>query len=103
MKIEEILPRSIGLGLYNGSVNFLIPRNTPLPFKREFAISNTYEFDFYEGERPHIKYCKYIGKVKLKKQPGIYSNTSGVIFIDNEGILHLKHLSQTESPIWLVV
>lgn len=90
LKTQEVLSRSIGIGLYNGMVNFIIPRNTQLPYSSEFTFSKELAYELYEGERPHIKYCKYIGKLKLKKPTGQYSNMKILINIDNEGLLTPK-------------
>jgi molecular chaperone DnaK (HSP70) len=106
-KTHEILSRSIGIGLYNGMVNFLIPRNTQLPFGSEFTLNKeANSFDLYEGERPHVKYCKYIGKLKFERETsGKQANNSWrvLITIDNEGIMKVKHLRENATSVETVI
>lgn len=91
--------------MYNGMVNFLIPRNTQLPYTNEFTFTREISFDLYEGERPHVKYCKYIGKLKFEKEPSNQHkssanvNTRVQISIDNEGIMKFKQLRENSGPL----
>lgn len=110
---QDVVCRSIGVGLYNGAVNFLVPRNTQLPYTCELQVGDDLQpIEFYEGERPHVKYCKYIGKlvsIADSNSPGRYGFSDSLkleISVDAEGILSIKPTSDsknTDSFVWFVI
>ncbi len=75
IKITEVLCRSIGIGLYTGVITFLLFRNSSLPCMGGCVYSTLVDdqesmvLDVYEGERPHVKFCRYLGEVTIKGLP----------------------------------
>ena len=66
LKADECLCRSIGIGLYTGVITFLLFRNTALPcfggcvYSTKSDDQSSILLDLYEGERPHVRYCRYL-------------------------------------------
>lgn len=71
IKVTEVLCRSIGIGLYTGVITYLLFRNSALPCVGGCVYSTlvddqeTMVLDVYEGERPHVKFCRYLGEVTI--------------------------------------
>ncbi len=71
VKVTEILVRSIGIGIYSGIISYLLFRNTALPCMGNCVYSTRVDdqesmvLDIYEGERPHVKFCRYLGEVTI--------------------------------------
>lgn len=67
IKVTEVLCRSIGIGLYTGVITYLLFRNSSLPCIGGCVYSTLVDdqesmvLDIYEGERPHVKFCRYLG------------------------------------------
>ena len=79
-------------------VNFLVRRNTQLPHTSEFELTTSDHgspLEFYEGERPHVKYCKFVGKLMFIKPFSRYGKIKLVVNIDAEGVLTLTKSSST--------
>lgn len=75
IKITEVLCRSIGIGLYTGVITYLLFRNSSLPCVGGCVYSTLVDdqesmvLDVYEGERPHVKFCRYLGEVTILNLP----------------------------------
>lgn len=98
IKVTEVLCRSIGIGLYTGVISFLLFRNSALPCIGGCVYSSlvddqeTMVLDVYEGERPHVKYCRYLGEVtvlSLPKGPAGSVKCELHLKMNSEGILEV--------------
>jgi len=94
----ECLCRSIGIGLYTGVITFLLFRNTPLPCTGGCVYSTKSDdqpsiiLDLYEGERPHVRYCRYIGEVSVVNLPRGEAGSVKceiILNVNNEGVLEV--------------
>lgn len=78
IKVTEVLCRSIGIGLYTGVITYLLFRNSSLPCIGGCVYSTLVDdqesmvLDIYEGERPHVKFCRYLGNYFKICQPKLY-------------------------------
>jgi molecular chaperone DnaK (HSP70) len=99
IKVTEILCRSIGIGLYTGVITYLLFRNSPLPCVGGCVYSTLIDdqesmvLDVYEGERPHVKFCRYLGEVTIQNlPPGIAGKVKCELYLrmDGEGILEVN-------------
>lgn len=93
------MARSIGIGLYTGIISYLLFRNTPLPCVGGCVYSTlvddqeTMVLDIYEGERPHVKFCRYLGEITVD---GLPRGRAGKIKVeihlrmDSEGLLDVR-------------
>jgi molecular chaperone DnaK (HSP70) len=77
IKVTEVLCKSIGIGLYTGVITYLLFRNSSLPCVGGCVYSTLIDdqesmvLDVYEGERPHIKFCRYLGEVTVLGLPKV--------------------------------
>lgn len=77
IKVTEVLCKSIGIGLYTGVITYLLFRNSSLPCVGGCVYSTLIDdqesmvLDVYEGERPHIKFCRYLGEVTVLALPKV--------------------------------
>jgi heat shock protein 5 len=99
IKVTEILCRSVGIGLYNGIISYLLFRNSSLPTVGGCVYSTLVDdqesmiLDVYEGERPHIKFCRYLGEVTILNLPKGQAGRVKVelhLKMDHEGLLDVK-------------
>ena len=73
--LRDVTTLSLGLELYNGVIDILIPRNTTIPFKnvkKYKTIKDNQEFiilKFYQGERKLAKENKFLGKLQINIPP----------------------------------
>ena len=94
--LRDVTPLSLGVELYSGAMNVIVPRNTTIPTKMVGRVTTAYEnqtivsFPVYEGERPIAKDNNLLGKFELYDVPlapqgvpqfDVYFN------IDPEGLL----------------
>ncbi|KAA8534228.1 hypothetical protein F0562_031579 [Nyssa sinensis] len=67
----DVTPLSLGMGVADGIMLVMIPRNTPIPTKAETVCSSYLDnqtamiFELYEGERARIKDNNFLGKLML--------------------------------------
>ena len=92
----DVMPLSVGLGLYGGIVEKLIMRNTPIPFSimKEFTThadnQTGMKFHVVQGEREMVKDCRSLAYFELTDIPPRKAGQAKVevIFtIDANGIL----------------
>jgi heat shock protein 5 len=99
IKITEVLCRSIGIGLYTGVITYLLFRNSSLPCVGGCVYSTlvddqeTMVLDVYEGERPHVKFCRYLGEVTILGLPrGAAGKVKCELYLkmNHEGLLEVN-------------
>jgi molecular chaperone DnaK len=95
--LVDVTPLSLGVETYGGVMTVLIPRNTPIPYKKceTFTTAADYqtevEIHVLQGERPLAKDNKSLGKFYLTGIPPAPRGVPKIevcFDIDVDGILH---------------
>lgn len=96
--LVDVTPLSLGVETYGGVMTVLIPRNTPIPYKKceVFTTASDYqtevEIHVLQGERPMAKDNKSLGKFYLTGIPPAPRGVPKIevcFDIDVDGILHV--------------
>jgi molecular chaperone DnaK len=96
--LVDVTPLSLGVETYGGVMTVLIPRNTPIPYKKceIFTTAADYqtevEIHVLQGERPLAKDNKSLGKFYLTGIPPAPRGVPKIevcFDIDVDGILHV--------------
>jgi len=96
--LVDVTPLSLGLETYGGVMTTLIPRNTPIPYKKcevfTTASDNQTEVEIHvlQGERPMAKDNKSLGRFTLTGIPPAPRGVPQIevcFDIDVDGILHV--------------
>ena len=96
--LVDVTPLSLGVETYGGVMTTLIPRNTPIPYKKceVFTTAADYqtevEIHVLQGERPLAKDNKSLGKFYLTGIPPAPRGVPKIevcFDIDADGILHV--------------
>ena len=96
--LVDVTPLSLGVETYGGVMTTLIPRNTPIPYKKceVFTTASDYqtevEIHVLQGERPLAKDNKSLGKFYLTGIPPAPRGVPKIevcFDIDADGILHV--------------
>ncbi|MCS6957215.1 MAG: molecular chaperone DnaK [Aquificaceae bacterium] len=96
--LVDVTPLSLGVETYGGVMTVLIPRNTPIPYKKceTFTTASDYqtevEIHVLQGERPLAKDNKSLGKFYLTGIPPAPRGVPKIevcFDIDVDGILHV--------------
>lgn len=96
--LVDVTPLSLGVETYGGVMTVLIPRNTPIPYKKceIFTTASDYqtevEIHVLQGERPLAKDNKSLGKFYLTGIPPAPRGVPKIevcFDIDVDGILHV--------------
>ena len=96
--LVDVTPLSLGVETYGGVMTVLIPRNTPIPYKKceIFTTASDYqtevEIHVLQGERPLAKDNKSLGKFYLAGIPPAPRGVPKIevcFDIDVDGILHV--------------
>ncbi len=96
--LVDVTPLSLGVETYGGVMTVLIPRNTPIPYKKceVFTTASDYqtevEIHVLQGERPLAKDNKSLGKFYLTGIPPAPRGVPKIevcFDIDADGILHV--------------
>jgi molecular chaperone DnaK len=96
--LVDVTPLSLGVETYGGKMTVLIPRNTPIPYKKceIFTTAADYqtevEIHVLQGERPLAKDNKSLGKFYLTGIPPAPRGVPKIevcFDIDVDGILHV--------------
>ncbi|XP_074263858.1 heat shock 70 kDa protein 18-like [Silene latifolia] len=97
--LVDVTPLSLGIKLYGGNMNVIVPRNTTIPTRKVDRVSTALDsqtsasFQVYEGERLVAKDNNFLGKFALS---GIPPAPQGVpqldacFDIDADGILKVS-------------
>ncbi len=97
--LVDVTPLSLGVETYGGVMHVLIPRNTPIPYKKceTFTTASDYqtevEIHVLQGERPLAKDNKSLGKFYLTGIPPAPRGVPKIevcFDIDADGILHVS-------------
>jgi hypothetical protein len=73
--VSTLLGQSIGFAVAGGLFDIHLPRNTQLPTKVSKIYTTAFDYQkeimlpIYVGERPLIKHCEALGKVRVKQMP----------------------------------
>ena len=73
--VSDVTPLSLGIGMNDGQMSVYIPRNTPMPARKEKIIKTVKDnqtsamFAVYEGERSKATETNMVGQVWLKGIP----------------------------------
>ncbi len=96
--LVDVTPLSLGVETYGGVMTVLIPRNTPIPYRKceVFTTASDYqtevEIHVLQGERPLAKDNKSLGKFYLTGIPPAPRGVPKIevcFDIDADGILHV--------------
>ncbi len=96
--LVDVIPLSLGVETYGGVMTVLIPRNTPIPYKKceTFTTAGDYqtevEIHVLQGERPLAKDNKSLGRFYLAGIPPAPRGVPKIevcFDIDVDGILHV--------------
>ena len=99
MVIMDIIPLSLGIELDDGEMDFIIKRNTSIPYEqtKKYQLSKDYNTKFtikiYQGERLIAKENTLLGKFTIS---GILPKKKGEVivevtfYINSDGILEVK-------------
>jgi len=96
--LVDVTPLSLGVETYGGVMTVLIPRNTPIPYKKceVFTTASDYqtevEIHVLQGERPMARDNKSLGKFYLTGIPPAPRGVPKIevcFDIDSDGILHV--------------
>ncbi len=94
----DAIPLSIGIELYGGLVEKIIPKNTPLPYaaKAEFTTfvdnQTAIKINVFQGERELVQDCIFLGSFELENlepKPAGHIKMAITFHIDINGILYL--------------
>ncbi|XP_074284326.1 heat shock cognate 70 kDa protein-like [Silene latifolia] len=94
--LQDVTPLSLGVNTHSGELSVLIPRNTPIPVRREEEFITVYDnqttasISVYEGERPIAKDNNLLGKFRLTgipPAPAGVATMNDCFEIDEDGIL----------------
>ena len=75
VKLKDVLPMSIGVGLPQGRFKVVLPRNTPLPMTKKYTIPTTkdnqksLELHVFQGEDETVDRCELLGTLAFDKLP----------------------------------
>lgn len=103
----DVASLTLGIETYGGLFSPLIPRNTPIPVRKEQTFSTAadgqtgVDISVYQGERPMVQDNKLIGKFKLSNIPPSPKGTpviSVAFDINVDGILKVSALDKTKYP-----
>ncbi len=96
--LVDVTPLSLGVETYGGVMTVMIPRNTPIPYKKceVFTTASDYqpevEIHVLQGERPLAKDNKSLGRFTLTGIPPAPRGVPKIevcFDIDADGILHV--------------
>lgn len=96
--LVDVTPLSLGMETYGGVMTVLIPRNTPIPYKKCEVFTTVsdhqteVEIHILQGERPMAKDNKSLGKFYLTGIPPAPRGVPKIevcFDIDADGILHV--------------
>lgn len=103
----DVTPLTLGIETYGGIFSPLLPRNTPVPVKKEQMFSTAVdgqtgvEVRVYQGERPMVKDNKLIANFKLANIPYGPKGTPQIAVsfdIDADGIINVSATDKTPYP-----
>lgn len=103
----DVTPLTLGIETYGGIFSPLIPRNSPVPIKKQQIFSTAVdgqtgvEVRVYQGERPLVKDNMMIGNFKLANIPYGPKGTPQIAVsfdIDADGIINVSGSDQTPYP-----
>lgn len=102
VQLENALPLSIGVEVFRGVFDVVIPRNTAIPvrctrrYQTGFDNQSAVSFSVFQGERPLTKKNKFIGTFLLENVPPSRAGMplEMVLAIDEDGILAV------EAKVW---
>ena len=72
----DVLPLSIGVEIAHGMVEYILPKNSPLPAMRSVIFTNTHPkqthiiFHIVQGESILVSECRSLGRVEIEIVPG---------------------------------
>lgn len=95
----DVIPLSLGLETTGGAMTKIIPRNTPFPIKKTQVFSThsdnaeSVTLHVYEGERPLVRNCNFLGSFTLggiPKLPRGIPQIEVTFEVDANGILNVS-------------
>ncbi|EAY15261.1 dnaK protein [Trichomonas vaginalis G3] len=99
LTVVDVLSKSIGIVLSDGTVAKLLTKNTPLPCSKSSNFMNAAEadaigIDIVEGEAKMADDCIKIGRIEFEIPPGSAPNSIKFTFkmaIDEESLINCKY------------
>ncbi|MFL5262836.1 MAG: TIGR02266 family protein [Anaeromyxobacteraceae bacterium] len=104
----DVLPMSIGVILPDGRVRPVFDRNTPLPARRQYAVTTTengqteLELEVVQGEAPAVEDREYLGTIRLEELPSGPRGMVklGVVFeLGSEGVIGVSARDQVTNRV----
>ncbi|GJW67230.1 heat shock cognate 70 kDa protein 2-like protein [Tanacetum coccineum] len=99
LKLVDVTPLSLGVGILGDIMNVLIPRNSPIPTKKEAVLHTVIDnqtsmtISVYQGERSKLKENFLLGEFSLSDLPSAPRGVVKAIVcyeIDANGILNVS-------------
>ncbi|XP_063923248.1 heat shock 70 kDa protein-like [Zophobas morio] len=103
LAMTEVVPLSLGIGLWVDRMRFVIKKDAPIPTTNTIRVltsqnqQKTANFEIYEGERLIIKKNRYLGSLELENitpAPPGQCKLSITFSIDHNGVLEVKATEQ---------
>lgn len=94
----DVLPLSIGVEIAHGMVEYILPKNSPLPAMRSVIFTNTHAkqthiiFHIVQGESILSSECRSLGRVEIEIVPGPPRTVQVEVecLIDTNGLLQVS-------------
>lgn len=102
----DVIPLSLGLKLYNGLMDVIIPKNTSIPttmkkiYTTTSANQKSVKIDLYEGERLFVKDNHKLGEFELTNLPSMRKGQLKIevdFYINTDGILTVSACTEDDA------
>lgn len=94
--VSDVTPLSLGIGMSDGQMSVYIPRNTPIPARKEKIIATVKDnqisamFAIYEGERSKATDNNMVGQFWLPAAPRGAAGIKVCFAIDENGVINVS-------------
>ncbi|KAH9299465.1 hypothetical protein KI387_031147, partial [Taxus chinensis] len=101
--VMDVTPLSLGISVDNGVMDVVVPRNTPIPTRRESSVTTRFDnqtsvsFPVHEGERSLVADNNLLGKFVLSGIPPAKAKVPKITVcfeLDMDGILKASALDK---------
>ena len=100
----DVTPLSLGIETLGGGVDYIIPRNAPIPYEHSVEYTTAEDnqtsisFNIVQGEAKYAAQCRSIGRFKLDnipQMPARHARVTTTFKIDVNGILHVTAVERS--------